>query len=337
MREIDYRVDVLRSGVRFGHLRFDAADAPSVYCDAGAAVKLSLRGTFLPDAAVDYLTDELQPVCILDGVEHKLGVYRIISCRSVTTETGSRDELEAYDRTILLQQGKLEQRDSWAAGTSYDEIVLHYLAAVGLTRVLLTPSGHVLQTAREDWDVGTSYLSIVNALLSEINYSDLWFDREGVAHVEPYTPPGAGQIKHHYGLAGRTAKLLTPEVSRELDVYDKPNVIVCVLSNPELPPQTATAVNDFPVSRLSILRRGLRIPQVVKVDNIAADELQAYANRLRDKAMQTGELVEIASPAYPDHGIGDTLSLELPELHGLYRETSWSITMRHTLERTVIV
>lgn len=343
MREIDYRVDVLRSGARFGRMVFDAGDPPTVYCDSKASVKMSLRGSFLPAEGVDLLTDELQPVCILDGLEYPLGVYRAVTRRDVTDETGTRWELEAYDRGVALQQHKLEARDSWAAGTSYDDIVLHYLQQAGLARVILRPSGHVLQTAREDWEIGTSFLTVINDLLTEINYREIWFDRDGVAHAEPYAAPSADNISHHYGLHGRAAKLLAPEYSVELDVWSKPNVFIAVLSNPELPPETATAVNDFPQSRLSVLRRGMRIPQVVKVSNIAADELQAYANRLRDEGMQTGEYVGISSPAYPDHGVDDVVALELPELNGIFRETGWSITMRagdimsHTLERMVIV
>ena len=343
MRVIDYRVDVLRNGVRFGHLRFDAAEPPSVYCDAAGAVKMSLRGSFLPNVGVDLLTDELQPVCVLDGKEYPLGVYRAVTRRDVTNETGTRWELEAYDRAVALQQRKLEARDSWAASTSYDEIVLHYLQLAGISRVILRPSGHVLQTAREDWEIGTSFLTIINDLLAEINYRALWFDREGVAHAEPYAAPSAENIAHHYGLHGRAAKLLATEYSVELDVWSKPNVFIAVLSNPELEPETATAVNDFPQSRLSVLRRGMRIPQVVKVSNIAADELQAFADRLRDEGMQTGEYVSVSSPAYPDHGVADIVALELPELHGIFRETAWSVSMRagdmmtHTLERMVIV
>ena len=341
MRRIDYRVDVLRNGVRFGHMDFDSSDPPAVYCDADLAVNLSMRGTLLPNAAADLLTDELQPVCILDGVEHPLGVYRVATRLDRMTDTGMRWEIEAYDRAVVLQQRKLEARASWAAGTSYDDVVLHYLQQAGLNRVILRPSGHTLQTTREDWEIGTSFLTVINDLLAEINYRDLWFDLEGVAHAEPYEAPSASNIAHHYGLHGRAAKLLSPEYTVELDVFNKPNVFIAVLSNPELSPAVATAVNDFPQSRLSILRRGMRIPQVYKVDNIAAGELQAYANRLRDEGMQTGEYVDVSSPAYPDHGVNDTVALELPELHGLYRETRWSISMRagdmmtHTLERMV--
>lgn len=343
MRTIDYRVDLLRSGVRFGHLRFDASAPPTIYCDASAEIKLSLRGSFLPDDAADLLTDELQPVCIVNGQEFPLGVFRAVTRRDVTDDAGTRWELEAYDRAVALQQRKTEARDSWPAGTSYDEIVLHYLQQAGIARVLLRPSGHVLQTSREDWDVGTSFLTIINDLLSEINYRALWFDLDGVAHAEPYAAPTADSIAHRYGLHGRAAKLISPEFAVELDVWSKPNVFIAVLSNPELPPLTATAVNDFPQSRLSVLRRGMRIPQVFKVANIAADELQAYADRLRDEGMQTGEYVSVSSPIYPDHGVADVVALELPELSGIFRETRWSISMRagdvmsHELERMVIV
>jgi hypothetical protein len=157
MRKIDYRVDVLRNGVPYDRLVFSSA--PSVYCDSSAQIKLTFRGNFLHNNRVDYVKDELRPVMILDGVEYPLGVYTIVTRSETGNAAGVRyDEIEAYDRGIRLQWAKLEHRDYWAKGTTYESVISHYLTATGIKNAMLTPNTNVLQSDREDWDIGTDYL-----------------------------------------------------------------------------------------------------------------------------------------------------------------------------------
>lgn len=340
MRTIDFRMDVLRGGVRFGHLRF--SEAPSVYADASADIKLTMRGSFLHNDSVDYLKDELQPVVIIDGTDYPVGVYRVVTMLEKHGAEGRRDEIEAYDRSILLTWSKLEQRDYWPAGTPYDDVISSYLVRAGISRVSFVPTGHVLQSSREDWDIGTSYLTIINTLLEEINYNPIWFDLNGVAQLTPYEQPSAANIRHTYG--PNAVKLISPEYSAEIDLYSKPNVFIAILSNPEYSePLVARAEIETPSSELSTVRRGIRIPQVYKVDNIAsADELQAYVNRLRDKGMQTSVYVDVSTAIMPTHAVGDIVALTVLGTQGIFRETSWSFSMEagtwmnHKLERVIV-
>ena len=345
IRSLDFRVEVLRAGVPLTNLVFSSSSPPTVSCTAESEIAMTLSGVFLHNELVDYLSDELRPIVIVDGVETPAGVYRVTSCRSTTNAAGvTYDQLEASDRGIVLEWRKLEQRDFWAAGSSYDTVIQHYLIAAGLSRVSMVPSNHVLQSDREDWDIGTPFLTIINDLLSEINYSALWFDIHGTAILQPYAAPTPASIAHTYG-AGSGARLILPQISAQLDLFDRPNVIVCILENPEYPePLLATAVNDSPSSALSTLRRGMRIPKIVKVDNIAdASELQTYANRLRDEAMQTAEYIDLESGIQPGHNVADTVALIGLEREGIFRELSWSFSlaagqhMRHRLEKVVIV
>ena len=345
MRTIDFRVDVLRSGVPVGTLTFPESSPPSISCDADAEIAMTFRGLFLRSNVMDYLNDEIRPVIIIDGAETPAGVFRVGTKLETRNAAGAvYDQLECYDRACLLRWAKLEQRDFWPAGTSYEAVISHYLQAVGLTRVSFTPTDHVLQSDREDWDIGTPFLTIVNDLLAEINYQTLWFDIRGTAILRPWAPATAASITHTYGVHDG-ARLIAPEMSTELDIFGRPNVIICILENPEYPePLVATAVNDSPSSALSTIRRGIRIPQIVKVDNIAdADELQTYANRLRDQAMQTAERLTMRSGIQPGHNVTDTVALVGLEREGVYRETGWSIPlcagsyMTHELERTVMI
>lgn len=343
MRNIAYRVDVLRGNIPYAELVFSSP--PTVYMDDGADIKASLRGTFRRNDNINYLSDELRPVMLLNGAEYPLGVYRIATKKeTVTAQDAVYDEIEAYDRAVILEWAKLESRDFWAAGTAYTDIISNYLTRAGITRAAVTPSEAVLQSDREDWDIGTPYLNIINTLLAEINYKALYFDLEGNARVEPYAPPSVANIAHTYG-AGEGLTLLRPGHTAEIDVFSQPNVFIAILENPEYPePLVKTAVNDTPSSPLSTVSRGIRIPYVIKVNNIASEaDLQDYVNRLRDNSVQLSEVVTVATAAMPNHNAGDTVAISAPAVQGIFREISWSLAleagaeMTHELQRVVLI
>lgn len=219
------------------------------------------------------------------------------------------------------------------------------LTECGIALRLVTASAATLQTDREDWEVGTDYLTIVNQLLGEINYAPIWFDVDGMARVEPYQAADARRIKHIYGDMG-TPEVLNPALSdskTETDLFSKPNVFICVCSNPEIgTPMTATAVNENASSDTSVFRRGMRIAQKYVVNNIASqDELQAYANKLMQESMFATQTVTFETFAEGGHGIGDIISINNRDIGGVYEETAWSLTlaagekMKHTAKRAV--
>ena len=343
MRTVKYRVDILRGGVPFGELEFTGA--PTVYCGADDESPLTFRGEFRRNPAMDYITDELQPVMTLDGIEYPLGVYSVGTMFSRKNEAGVMyDSITAYDRTRRLRLAKTETREFWAAGTPYLQIVQTLLTRAGIRMAIAEGTDAVLATDREDWDIGTPFLKIINELLGEIAYNRVWFDLSGAARVQAYRPPSPDRLDHVYR-DGDAVKVLGPEYGTEMDIFDAPNVFIGILENPEYPePLTATAVNDAPASRISTISRGMRVPTVFVVENIAdGDALQAYVNRVRDESMRTSEYVDIETVNLGTHGVGDVIGVQLQDLNGIFRERSWTLTMRvgsmmqHRLERVVIV
>ena len=342
MRDVSYRVDYLRGGVPAGTLRFSTP--PSISCQRDAEIAVTLRGTFRHDESVRYLTDELAPVMIDESGEHPLGVFRAATITTSADEAGVLwDEIEAYDRTVLLTWARLEERAHWPAGTRYDAIMQHYLFADGIPLAFIDPTDAVLATDREDWPEGTTHLEIINEMLDELSYTPIWFDARGAAQLHAYTEPGDAEIAHVYSDSG--ARILRPGYAATMDVFDAPNVFLAIVENPDYPePMRASAENDAPTSPLSTISRGLRIPEVIRLDNIADQAaLQAYVNRRRDESMQAAETVELGTVNEPGHGVGDVAAVSLGALAGLYREESWEMTlaagetMTHTLRRTVML
>ena len=75
-RTIDFRYRVLRNGGNFCLLQPAANSAPTVRMDDSGEIKTSFSGVFLiPDADVNWMSDEIRPELIVDGVTFPLGVF----------------------------------------------------------------------------------------------------------------------------------------------------------------------------------------------------------------------------------------------------------------------
>lgn len=342
-RTVDFRYVLMRGGADYGEIYAPTDMAPTIRMDTSGEIKSSLRGTFLPAPAADWLSDEIRPELIIDGEPHPLGIYLPASVRDTQDETERGTTIEAYDRSWRVRDTATETILSLAAGTNYLTAIKTLLAGCGIALIVETPTTATLTERREDWDVGTSYLKIVNQLLSEINYNPLWFDASGAAILEPASVPTAESIEHTLD-ASNVESLLLPSLSRETDVYSAPNVFLCVCSNADKSgPLTATSENTNPQSPLSIMRRGRRIVRTVRVNNIASQaELQAYADRLRNESMIGGETIVVQTALLPGFGPADVTALHFGELNAICIEEAFEMelrvggSMRHTLKKVVV-
>lgn len=340
MRTLDCKFNVIRNGAVYGQVYPVAA--PRLRCNDSALIKQSFSGEFLVDPNVDWLTDRIQPVLIIDGTEYPLGIFLPATVPQKTTNTSRTVSIEAYDQCWLLRDNYTDTQIYLAAGTSYLDAVETMLAKAGVGIVQKTPSTATLQEARQEWPVGTSYLTIINQLLSEINYKPLWFNGQGAAVLEPIVAPTADSIKHTLD-SDEISSLLLPDMTDEIDIFSAPNYFIVVCSNPDKTVMSATAENSNPQSPLSTMRRGRRITKVVKVNNIAsAEELQIYANNLRDESMYSGEVITVKTALHPGYGVDDVTALHYDDVSAVCLETAWEMqlstggTMTHTLKKVVV-
>lgn len=343
IRSVDARVDVLRDGTVLTQLRASEEEAPHIRMRSSASIKSSLTGSFRPNALVDWLRDELQPVLILDGVEHPMGRFAPATVTFGSVDGKRQVQVEAYDRCWRVESTRSEKLVHLAAGTNYIDAVKSLLSLCGIALVMATPCSSVLSSDREDWNIGESTLTIINQLLGEINYKSLWFNAAGFAVLEPKRRVTAENIVRTYD-AQNSRCLLWDSVRSQLDLYDTPNVFICVCSNPGgLAPMSARAENNNPASPLSILRRGRRIAKTYKLRNIADQAaLQEYANLLCQDSMLLGTTVQISTAPMPGCGVDDVVALVHPDSEGICREVEWDLDldaggqMTHRLEKAVM-
>lgn len=343
-RTIDFRYSVFRNGARFGELHATAENAPQLLMDDSGSIKTKLSGSFLiPGEDVNWLTDEIRPAMIVDGVEHHLGVFLPANVSEAETDTGGRVSVDAFDRGWIVRDQRTEYMLFFPAGMNYLSAVGSVLAMCGITLINSVPTDEVLAEDRADWDIGTSCLDVVNQLLAEINYEELWFDRDGVAVLEPKATPTANNIEHTLDEKS-VESLLIPGIQKSTDFHSAPNVFICVCSNADKDAaMMAVAENTNPQSPLSIARRGRRISSMVKVDNIASqEELQMYADRMVTDTLLKGEIIQVTTCLLPGYGVGDIVALRYGDISAICRVKRWNMDLRvggqmtFTLERVVL-
>lgn len=353
------RFKMLRNGIEYGELYAGDSD-PMLRCDSNGELKMSLQGNFLQtvrnrdgkEVEADWLNDEIMPVLVADGTESPLGVMMPVKVTPRKQKNVETLEIQAYDRCWRLRDTKVEGSLYLTAGTAYLTAVEEMLSASGITNMLITPSNATLTEDRQDWETGTSYLQVINQLLGEINYKQLWFNESGFAIIEPISTPTAQNIQHILTNQERDpwnpkeaeAISVVPTITRETDLYEAPNVFICVCSNADKEGgMVATAENTNPQSPLSIMRRGRRIATVVRVDNIASqEELEAYVTKLRNDSMLSGETIRVETLLLPGFGVADVTALRYDDTMGICIEKAWDMQlgiggrMTHTLEKVVV-
>ena len=296
------------------------------------------------------MTDEIKPALVVNGIENPLGVLLPATIRH---ESGSTQtvNVEAYDRTWRVRDSRKTVQAYYAAGTPYLDVIESTLIESGIEIVSRTGTDSVLTEDREDWEVGTSNLEIINELLSEINYNELWFNAMGTAIVTPKSRPNAENVQHVFTDKRpdpRNTKeigivSIEPQITTQTDIYNMPNVYICVCSNPDKNGvMKAVAENTNPSSPFSIGRRGRRIVKVEKLSNIASqEELQSYANKKVTESIMAVEKIQVTTQLQSGFGIGDITALQTEDRVGIYVEKSWSMELKpggkmtHDLEKVV--
>ena len=339
----DFRMEIVRNNIPIGKLKCKSI---TIKYDSTAEVMRGMQceAYTVPDMTdpyeFDMFGDRLRPILIEGGQEISLGTFMIIAAPEQLAEVGSYWNIEAYDETMLLKQAAITARSYFAAGTDYLTAIETLLTAVGFGNIVADPNADTLQIARE-FEIGTSYIQIVNTLLEEINFNPVHAGSDGYIYLTAKTNKSTADFVYK----DRQQFSILGSISRDTDIYDKPNVLTGVISNPQQSPITYTVRNTDPNSVLSTVRRGYEVVKIYKLSNIASQEvLEAYIDAELLNSMQTTETVEFQTLLEAGHEYRSTVQLATDLIEGLYTEKEWQINispnsarMQHTVERRVFV
>lgn len=328
MTNVQVSFDVLRNGVLY--TRLQPQDAPSVSMVSAAEIKMTLSGAFVrPNKAINYLTDRIVPSVKIGSLIFSLGKYIITDAVEHNNLDIQSVDINAYDLTYLVKRSKIEGRLHLAKGSNYITAIRAQLVECGISDMLLTDTAAVLAEDREDWEPGTDRLTIINELLSEINYRSLYADLNGNICAVPVSTVSAEHITKQYR-SGQYS-VIYPEQQTQIDYFDKPNVFIRIVDNADKSsPMTAIAENNDPQSPFSIGAVGQRIADVQKVNNIASQsELQTLVNNLKADSLLASNITTFSTLAAP-HSVYEVVALD----KAIYFETEWSIELASPLKMT---
>ena len=350
-RKPSYQFDVLDGEVKKGELKvtkptvsmtseINSTEASVKYTSALSTTGYVWVNGKRTSELMNWSRDRIKAWLITDGLRQSLGVF-LPRGVSMVTETGSTlYDVTAYDLSILAKEDCITERLSLAQGTLYLDQIQSLLISCGITKIIADASTATLQSTRDDWDIGTPKLKIINQLLSEISFRSLETDKMGAALLKRYEPPSVSNISHIYREG--IASIVEPDTTTDSNFYEIPNIWIATVSNPDLAtPLKAQYINDNPLSKTSTVYTGQNKVKVLQFDNIATQaDLQNAVNKQAFEDMQGIETTQFKTAVVADHGVNDTVVLELPQYSGILVETSWEIdldamTMTHTGKKAV--
>lgn len=375
-RQIKFRYDLLDKNDNYKKTLTNVIDG-EISMSAFADIKRTARFTVKDDNSIDWLNDRIQPFYMLkinkqviiivygilagqknageficgkgketvqttksDWLEWPLGIFILSSPKKQDNIIITR-EVEAYDLSQILIDDKFADRYAINAGTNYITAIKSLLEGAGITKINIAATDKTLSTARE-FEIGTTKLSAINKLFSEINYTQIIVDEYGYFVSSPYRSPSDRVAEYTY--KDDSMSIMAQGVSEELDLFNVPNKWVAVLSNPELEPLSSVYENNNPNSITSTVSRGRTIVDFREVDNIADQEsLDAYVQRIANNASQVYGYINFETAIMPMHSYSDVLDLGYSKLGivGKYSETNWTLPlqagaiMKHQCRRVV--
>ena len=325
-------MELWRNGCYFCDLQ---AEEVTITMNAAAAIKTSLSCFVQGDRQLNLQGGRLRPWQAVNGQRFSMGEFIVSTPQWLDSWNRRGWQVEGYDQGVILEQATTTGRYYLPAGGGYLAAVQQILMDNGIRRATVPPTTATLPTDRE-WEPGVSWLSIVNTLLTEAGCQSLWFDREGVARLEPLALAGAAPNLRY---APDEYSILRDGITYTTDTFNAYNVFTVAVSSPDCPPMVAVAVNDSPASAISTVNLGRRVCAPVRyVEAVAGQqELADIAQGDMFKAMLGEETVTFETLPLPAHWYGDVVDLA----GAAYRETGWDITLgfdgsyRHTAAREV--
>lgn len=230
---------------------------------------------------IDWLSDRVRITYDpgIPGAEPwPVGTFMFSSPVEQYTPFGLRYAVTLTPKTSVIDSATVPAGFSIPAGTPTVEAIVGLIESTGETRIAATESDSVTRSLMV-WPEGATKLTVINDLLTSINYWALWCDGSGQFRVEPYVAPGDRPVVFDFASGARS--ITRPEYEREFDQATVPNVFrVYAEGDEDMPPIVGEAVNEDPASPYSIPSRGFEVgPPPERVEVTTQAEADALAQR----------------------------------------------------------
>jgi hypothetical protein len=280
---------------------------------------------------IDFLNERIKPYfCLRVGNEWLRwgqGIYILSSPDRTEKQGGIYRDIEAYDKSVILREDKVDNRYLIRAGTLYTDAVRELILSSGIDTISIQESNLTL-TVDKEYEIGTSKLEIINNLLLSINYNSIWFDGNGFCMVRKYLNPKDRQPEFEYVTDSKSIMMYGS--TETLDAFNVPNKFIRYVENPDADYMISTFVNDKSNNKLSTVSRGRVITDIEAVSDIPDQAtLDEYVKRVANEKSQVFGGVAFNTLTMPHHQCLDCYYVRINDLGVSEKviETGWSISM----------
>ena len=171
-------------GVRIGSL--DDVDSGKISLSDSALV--SGTGTLtwnVLDTNVDWSSTRVSVEAVVSGEVTPLGTYVVTAPSGDFDGTAHVKSLQLTDKTSLLRDNVISTTVAFPAGSNLVESARHLITETGETNLLVIDST-LVTSQPQSWPPGTSYLEIVNDLLANAGYRNVYANRWGQLCLTPW-------------------------------------------------------------------------------------------------------------------------------------------------------
>lgn len=292
------------------------------------------------DRAFVWGVDLLRPYMIISdpnterSARWNLGVYTLTTPEIEYGETPVDYSVSGWDRVHLLNR-EIGDTYSIPANTQYLTAIRQAFVDAGLAGVLLAgdagtkalPTDQVWplipggKDGKADQAGTTTWLRVVNDLLSAINYRAVWADQDGLFRGEPYVAPSSRTIEWSFSTADPRTTIADKRrvVS---DVWKTPNRWVFVRTNlPDVHTSPAEGAGIYTVNNVSNgptsqNSRGLIWSKTHEYEVASQEELVALGDRRVAADLRDTERFIVSTAPFPPAGHFDVFTFTDAEATG---------------------
>lgn len=348
-RYIKFRYEILNQfNQKIGLL--NDVESADISCDNEALIKKSLKLKYRSNGCTNFVMQKLRPVVsflMYDGnmLDFPQGIYIIGNQDEVESTNSLLVDLEMYDELKVLSNEKTDFRYYIPEGTLYYNAITAILNKFDIVQIGTTGShkGNFnidylsdALTVEREWNIGMSYLEILEDLLKDINYRDIWTDEQGIFRSK--LKQTFDLLPQEYIYADDMYSIQANGVERNSDYFDTPNKWIVTASNPDSLPIVATLINQADINY-----RNQTITKFETIDYISNQvALNNYIELLAENDKVT-ETVTFETALVPFHDVEDIYVIQNKNhnINYKYKESSWEMPleigakMKHTAIRKV--
>lgn len=242
---------------------------------------------------------------VLNEEKSLLRTFLVSTSKDTVSDDCKKVDITCYSTLWLLSADKTEKRLFIPLGTNAIAEVKRILSNYEMP-VFIADCGKAT-TEDKDFEIGTSYIEVINYLLNTAGYTNLHVDEYGSYRAEAELLPEERAPTRFFDATDEES-VVELEITSNIDLFNVPNVFVCYTnsadvdyvatyenSNPESPISTANAYRNVLSESVTV---SIEEKSQSNLEALYFDALYAQCKKNAAEAIKGYKTVEFKTPIY---------------------------------------